>query len=455
MNILIISAISTTGMGIRVYYDHLIRWFINNLPKDKIKVKFIVPESVYNDNLDQHLLDEIDPVPFLNSDVEYVLQNNSLSLAQKFNTFYRNGMTKYQKRRFVEVIKKKTGSFVPDIVLSRGFDVFSLDIIKTLFPMAMNLNQENAIFSRPPFERTMAYDPYGSLESFYYHFAKDIKDLSLPEETDKIINEFKHELRIIIDKHNKDKEVIKNVRKKFRKTLLLPLVGTFSSSIFKLAYYESEYDLVEYVMDNVPKDIGVFITEHDSGGIMTEEILKHFRSKYPNFIYLSEPGKRGFFSSSLNYMEYVDAVLNTTSKTALMATLWDKPIVSLAYKCNDLLKDIDGVENIETLWTKNVNKNHILHWYLTRYALFEKDYCSKNFLYNFLEKKLEHFRKYGYDFNFYDEVNEIQDICNTILEDVKRHYKFEEQPIPNKAMPTHKVYNILGIKFKFRINKKG
>ncbi|MBR1908003.1 hypothetical protein IJ818_03605 [bacterium] len=106
-----------------------------------------------------------------------------------------------------------------------------------------------------------------------------------------------------------------------------------------------------------------------------------------------------------------------------MALFWDKPVLSLVKTYNDWFKDGQGIEDLEKVLNQpKKNKNNILYWYLTHYIIFEKDFYKEDFLYNYLKEKFEEYKNEGITFEFFNKVNDIDDITKYTINFIKDYY---------------------------------
>ena len=410
---------------LRAYYDHFYRWLIKNINRENVDVKILLPERLYAGfHENNEMKAAMTPVLITSKDLEKIF-GEDLSEIVYHQKFYITGLNDGELERFKILTRTVLGSWYPDIVLKLGY-FSSRKIWNDIFPNALCLTQENGIFSRPPFFRTLTYDPYSALQNnFMNTFADDIKNLKITPNQDKSVNKFKKQLTRIIDSNSNINKELKYYKKRFKKLVLLPLTSDYMIKIFKEDFiYNSELELIKSVMENMPTDIGVFVTQHSDLGTLTQQDIEYFSSKYKNFIYLQKTDGKGFFFNSLFYFKHVDAVINLTSKTGLMAMLWDKPILSLAKISNELIKDGQGVEDLEkVLNTPYKNKNNIIYWYFTRYLLLEPDFNRQDYMYEYLMKKLKYYKEHGIDFGYFDEVNNFEEASETIVNHLKIYYQ--------------------------------
>ena len=418
-----------------VFIDHLYKWFGKQLVAEKCDFRFLLNEENFVWNLENHSLDRLSPVVLTKKERHFITQ--SVYNAEAYYGI--NGLNDAEENRLKNVIHNKLGDWIPDIIMSQGI-ASCRKIWQNIYPKALCLTQENAIFSRPPYPRTLCYDPIGiNKGSFLTAFSEDIKSVSIDENQRKNVENFKKQLVTLLESNSTVSEQIIKETKKFRKTVLLPLTGNFLPYYVGESKYRNSFDLLEYVLKNVPRDVGVFVTEADQGGILDDENYAYFHQKYPNFIFMKKANIKGFNAASLHFLPYVDAVINEYSKTGITALLYDKPVISLADPSNDLIKD-GNIEDLEKVLSAPVrNKDNILYWCFTHYVVFQKDFEKENFLRNFLKTKLEKFRDHGIGFDFYEQINDFDDVTNYVLDCVKNYYAPKVEPPKQNIVPDRNV----------------
>ena len=421
MKILLTNFFKQIDSDITVYYDHFYRWLAVNLPKDKADVKFLLYEKQYKENQELKLINNYSMKSLTEIDINYIFQQD-LTYEQIYEKIHFGNFEKDEQKRLKNVFIDKFGEWIPDIIVIQGF--YSTELIwKDIFPQALCLSQENGIFSRYPFYRTLCYEPYNTIfNSFFNKYKENIEFFSINSKENKSIKNFKKSFTKLIDNISPIKEELKYYKRKFKKIILLPLIWTGAEVIKKECFYNTEFDFIKFVLSKISKNTALCITIHPSQSAILKEDIKYLQDKYPNFIYLSKTDNADC-CNSLFYFKYIDAVLNFTSKTGLMALFWDKPVLSLTKTYNDWFKDGQGIEELEkVLKQPKKNKNNILYWYLTHYILFEKDFYKKDFLYNYLKEKLEKYRKDGITFEFFNKVNDIEDISEYTINTIKQYY---------------------------------
>jgi hypothetical protein len=408
---ILLSAFFYKEAGFKLFYNHFYNWLINYFPKEKTEVKFLMLEKCYREFQDskEYTLTNTTPILVKTQDLSEIF-NRDLSTVEFCNKINKKEFSKDEKEKFKKFVKEKLDFWEPEIAITQGC-FSSFGIFKDVFPDALCLTTENGMFARKPFFRSLTYDPFNSvLTGFTTNYASEIKSFKISKQENKKVEKFKKKLTKLIDKSIPIKKEIMKYKKQFKKTILLPLIGDFSMKLLEDTKYNNEKELIDDVMQNTPSDIGVFVTQHDNTYSLFEKDINYFSNKYKNFIFLKSTDKRCGFSNSLYYFKYVDMVFNTTSKTALLGMLWDKPVLSLAKTTNELIKDGQGIEELnKVLNTPYKNKNNIIYWYFTH----------DNYMYEYFCQKLDYYKKNGIDFNYFNKINDFDEISKKIINHIK------------------------------------
>ncbi|MBR4356079.1 MAG: hypothetical protein IKP96_05925 [Elusimicrobiaceae bacterium] len=408
---------------LRATLDHFGHWLIDYFSHHAIDVKFLMNEDLFYKNQSSHTLDFLNPQLFSKEDVNKIFGDN-ISHDQLYQKIYQQGLTPEEQQKLSCCLQTKLSNWVPDIIFSLGYNSMT-NVMKYIYPKALCLTQENAIFSRPPFNRTLSYDPFNSIpNNFLTKYADEINRFVITEQQNKQVEKLKFAIKNLINKYSPlDNDIQFYYKQKFDKLVLLPLVGKKGTSLFQDCICKTELELIEYVMQHTPKNIGVFVTQSDLFATLTSENIDYLKNKYPNFIFLQNTDQRRYASNSLYYFKYIDAVLNITSKTGLMALIWDIPVLSLAKTYNRWYQDGQGMEDLLTVLDNPLrNKNHLLYWYFTRYVIFEQNLLKKDFLWEYVNKKIETFRSHGVDSQFFEPINEMDKIIDYVIPNLLNHY---------------------------------
>lgn len=406
-------------------HDHLYKWCLKSFPQDLIECKSLLDEESFLENEKKHILDIFNPVILNKDSVKYIFNKSDLSFHDLHIKTNLNKLTPEESKRLKEVYTSIFGEWKPDIILCQGF-INSKNIWGDIFPKALCIIQENAVFSRHPFKRTISYDSIGMVPvNFMITYKEDIKNFKITPEQNLKVEKFKKDFRKIFNTNSLVDKEMKIYKRRFKKNVLIPLVGTNGNMLFKDSIFEKDRDIVRYVMENIPKDVGVVVTRHPYSNDFNDNDIEYFRNKYENFIFIQKTNNIGDVPISLNYYKHVDAVLNVTSKVGIEAGLiYDKPIISLARQYNNLIKDGDDVRDVKNIIKKRkkINKNNILYWYLTHYITYEQSFDEK--LYSIITKMLEKYRKNGIDFNFYEQNYTMDEAYDYVIKPVKEWYNY-------------------------------
>ena len=447
-----------------VLYHHFFNWLVKPL-KDagkSVDIKTIVSEVTYVRNKKSKVIDELNLIP-ISEEENRQIYGEILSANDKCGYNYFKNLPDNVIDKIKNLIYGKLNNFIPHIVIVYGLNK---EIYEKIFPDSLVLIYENAIFSRPPFPRTLYFDPFLHIETFMHKFCDKISSLKLSNYENACIENLKKSVVELIDENNPIKKDIIKLKKKYKYLVLLPLCS-LGSNLENETIFCSDYDYLSYVMERIPQNIGVIVTQHDyEKGLLNPYMLEYFRAKYNNLIFFDKVNNLEYGSSSLNFFKYVDVIINNHSMTGVQSLLWDKKIITTCRDYNDWYADKKGVENIEEFLMQPCrDKNNIIYWYITHYCLFLRRFTDGNWMYNYLVDKLEKFRKDGITFDYYNKIEDIDELSEYIIDYVKNYYNskkmnhsdFKLKPLERifsiKNHNNHKVITVAGVKTKIKRKK--
>lgn len=221
--------------------------------------------------------------------------------------------------------------------------------------------------------------------------------------------------------------VMKQLRKKFKYVLLCPLCNLSPIGQDETTFNSDEEYLL-YILENVPKDIAIIVTLHDLSNFhkhsFGETQIKHLQTIYSNLIHIKMSQNLEYVSTSMPFFKYVDGLICTRTLTGLLATLlWDKKIISTCKTYNNWFADKFDLSHLtDFLVQPTRNKNHLLYWYFTHYALSSFQFENGKFLYDYFINKIKKFNQtQQIMFDFFTQNDSIDDILTHTLTYVKKN----------------------------------
>lgn len=271
----------------------------------------------------------------------------------------------------VNLIKKKL-RIIPDIIVSRD----NMAFLKIMFPDALMLYTEVGFISRKPFDKTMYFDITGMNCGSYLHKEWDeIKnDLDVSGYSKRLLDEYVEKVTTGIKRVNPYDGVVKKYRSKYDKLFLLPLQFSHFSNIDSELSFDSQLDVLDYVMDKVPMKIGVIVTQHPDFKVLTSQSLWYLHTKYSNLIY--EECFDTYNASSQYLLCEVDGVINLVSTVGLQALFWGIPCLEVGKTfASYSSRKFEVGCSYERLTEEERNNNEkVLYWLLSRYVVTKKFY---------------------------------------------------------------------------------
>lgn len=212
------------------------------------------------------------------------------------------------------------GGYRPDVIISW----LPVPFLRDIYPDALILNRESAMFTRLPYQLSYFLDPCGLQErSWPAHH-------SLPRCSDVAIAELRR-LRAYYSAVFALLSPLAKLRERlspFRKTVLVigQFVGTFS--LDACAAFRSQVHMLLEVLDHVPPDYAVIFAQHpNTPKRVSQETLDTLRLRYPNLIH--DKDFLDYPAISQDFMTVCDIVATVSSSAGWQATFWGKPLVAL------------------------------------------------------------------------------------------------------------------------------
>ncbi len=275
------------------------RFFGEDLLKD---FRCVISETVYY-QLNEEELSGINPVVIFDRELRDIFEDKFISHNEIVEKFYYGNLTPNNLQDLKALYSRKLEGFVPDLVMQFEYHNKCYDDI---FPKAFKLTFQGGLFKRGIGPETYIIDPSGSFkDSSLNIFRDEINNFVISEQQNTLIDNFKRRLSNLIKENTSFiSTLLAPYKEKFDYLVLLPLQMSNHYGFDTETGFKTQYDYLEYVLDNVPKNVGVIVTEHDHGRFLEEGtfgkggFLEWFENKYENLVYIKElRGGGGVFLS--------------------------------------------------------------------------------------------------------------------------------------------------------------
>lgn len=254
--------------------------------------RIVISETIYY-QLDEETLARINPIVIFDKELRDIFDNKFISHNEVIEKFYYGDLTEKNLQDLKALYYQKLEGFEPDIVMQFEYRNKSYD---TIFPNAFKLTFQGGLFKRGLGPETYIIDPCGSFkDSSLNIFSEEINNFQITERENGIIENFKRRINSLIKENTSFVgSVLAPYREKFDYLVLLPLQISNHFGFDTEIGFKTQYDYLEYVLDNVPENVGVIVTEHDHGRFLEEGtfgkggFLQWFENKYKNLLYIKE-----------------------------------------------------------------------------------------------------------------------------------------------------------------------
>ena len=240
------------------------------------------------------------------------------------NSLY-NG-DKKSSEAYSKYLAEKLDGFIPDVIISFLAPLPDFDAV---WPNVVTLYAEFGIFSRAPYPRTFYFDPEGMFyNSSIRSHASELMSADASDDDLKLLTDFRSQYVFPFYKRHPilNNELVKAAAN-YEYKLLLPLQFSAYFGFDCCSTYVNQFEFLIDVMDSIPKNIGVFVTEHNGWPeVITEHNIKYLRDHYPNLLW--SPHLSKIRSASQYLLSEVDGVVTVSSSVGLQCMMWDKPLFS-------------------------------------------------------------------------------------------------------------------------------
>ncbi len=344
----------------RWWISHFVNKITHSLLKEGSKlneIACIVPSSLFAfakaelPNIRIESVDQTELVPKFGG--------SSLEIASKW---YLDSAETYSLELMAKLVKSRLQLFEPTVCITFSPAPF----IKVAYPDVSLLHMECGIVSRLPYPETVYFDPMGMFsKSVLARYSTHIKSWNPPAEGFNLLSEIRSRLHQEANsKNNPVRQIVKDSLLPFDSSVLLALQFSNFYAYDANADFKDQYDLLVHVLENLPKSIGVIVSEHPEHPVLQENVIQYLRQKYSNFIW--HPIFRRLYSSSHYIMPFVDGVVTVTSSVGLQSLIWEKPLAVIGSGHLSAIADSHSIQDFSQILLRDKvdSKDNVLLWLL-------------------------------------------------------------------------------------------
>ncbi len=360
---------------------------------------------------------------------------NSLevSLAWYHETYTSDQMAAYGK-----LLQDRLSNFVPDIVITYSPAPFFNETFKDV----LVLHREYSLFSRSPFPESWFLDPQGVLAHSYLdkYWLEIRKSYQLDEIQKLRVTTFKTQIQSLLGEENPFSDLFDDFKKQFDHLILLPLQFSDYISFDGVSDFKSQYDYLIYVLDRVPKNIGVVVTTHPEYNLLSSSTIAFLELQYEHFIH--HEAFEDYYGASQFLLSSVDGVVTVSSSVGMQTLMWDKKLIVLGQSFH-YMADATSLDSIEEVLSAHpAEKDDLLHWMITHYSITRRYFYNGAWLGRFLQDSLEMTRNNGIDSTFFKVLDDEDSIFNSLLDDLDQNIPYPAK-VPSYDRLTEKYSDLV------------
>jgi len=375
-------------------------------------VRAIVSDIAYKTNIKSHVIDKLNPIGFSYQDLMRIFPE-ARSLSEINQKILRNSISDSEQASFQSFIKSTLQDWVPDIIITTPWHCYPL---KNSFPDSLFLTLESGVFSRSHYPRTLKLEPVDFANGFLNQFRDELWACPITDRQRKTIFNLQHQLakNIIEALPKEDKLFILSQKKNFKHLVLLPIIA---NNIGGESPYDDQLYFMLNILAQIPPSIGVIPTFHDIvGAQVSSRVIPYLQTLYPNLIAYPYRHKEDIAPGSLKFIPFIDAIINCNTMTGVQGLLYGKPLIAIDRKFSHWCASKVGLNDLEEFLSSPMPDNvPVIHWFLTRFNIFDHRFNDPNWSHNHLTGLIERYREHGITFDLFEQIEDIEELSKRII----------------------------------------
>ncbi len=266
-------------------------------------------------------------------------------------------------RRFLE---KTGGDYRPDVIFSFNESPF----LRKLYPEAIHLSVEHSVFSRRPYPRTYAFDPFSDGNSRRFlssTMCADINAIDASPDDLAAIGRMRETVMEALTSNSAITEYFMELRRSFDHVILMPLGYERNYDTLVTRSYSGQFEFVEHVLDSVDAKTCILLTQHPTIHAIRPERVEELKAIHPNLRLESWFGSVENFSQAA--MAYCDGCVVAESSLAYQAAFLGKHLISPDGFCEGIADSTDISRIADTLERPTRKRDNFFAWVLNHYAV--------------------------------------------------------------------------------------
>lgn len=295
---------------------------------------------------------------------------------------FQDKLSDEQIAQYDALYKELLGDFVPDVILSWESPA---EFFHYIYPDALILNiYHNSLFrfSKRQWGDRYILDPAPLNSTVMADVIENPNDYQSMIKGKEGIADIRQLFLENVKPEKKLLNKINNYQQQFSKLALVPLQGSHFNFEGN-SPFNSQFDFVTYVLENVDPSVGVIVTEHHLlyGMDITPKNISYLQEKYPNIIYSTDFRVPHI---STKFLPYVDAVITVSSTMAWSTRLLNKHVKVVGNSWYDKLSTTKLGE-IHQLNEDAPNIDDVLAYLIYNFSVRYSDFNDANFITDYIE----------------------------------------------------------------------
>jgi ubiquinone/menaquinone biosynthesis C-methylase UbiE len=358
------------------------------------------------------LHDEFDNKIIMVNESEIIDLFDGLSRYQILGKYFNNSCTSDELLKIEQVLTHALNGFTPNII----FTSMQAPFLSNLFANKLIFHIESGLFSKYQCGMSLTFDPYGLYyDSFVDMLANKYCDRQLSGVEKNHLNRLKNAVQHYIKRDNPYEQFLESLRNKYDKIVVITLPYLLDYEFFREIDGASVNAILFDIIAKLNKNTAIIITPHPSD---KKNVAINKFSYISNNVYcINYEHNR---TTSINIIPFADQVISISTKTAIFAKLFEKPLFNIGkqfmwlsdYACiNDFVNDAKINRPQDSC-------DWVIYNLITRYYVGEEYYLNGKWLLKYMVNMLIDLDTINSRQYFLPNIDDPQKIFDKLISDL-------------------------------------
>lgn len=241
---------------------------------------------------------------------------------------YNNSFSEGEQSTFTDYFETLFMGWKPNLIICWEFPT---TFFRALFPDALVIDLMPGLFMRPPYPRTISFDPVGLYKDSCFG-VQSLKDVKATEAELAAYYKIRNNFERFFAESSAKNLILSKLKdiNRFSTFTLVPLQISQYFGFYENCKYKSQFDFLVDVLNHTPEDTGVIATQYVSSFVQEKAIndknIDFLTSNFSNFLYSKDFERIDNISQFI--VPWADTTCSISSTIGLQAKFYNRRLIS-------------------------------------------------------------------------------------------------------------------------------